>query len=224
MGSFREMIRRLTPGIEFLIVVVWAFGQLVFSSILSVGTPAQYAATNETLVSFVVVLGVQFAFLVWFLRVRGWTLQKTGLSVTLRATLLGIGLAVATVAVLVAANAIAPLLLLSAPAPTHAAAHVDLQIVLLVVVVTGIYEEAFAAGYVITAASSHRGPWAAINMSTGIRLLCHLYQGPIAVVTTVPLGLLYGYAYVRSRQLWPLFVARVAVDGGMVLYAMAAAS
>jgi len=40
-----------------------------------------------------------------------------------------------------------------------------------------------------------------------VRLLYHLYQGPIGVLTAVPMGLLYGYLYSRTRQLWPLIVA-----------------
>ena len=45
-----------------------------------------------------------------------------------------------------------------------------------------------------------------------MRMLYHLYQGPIGIITIVPLGMLYGYTYVRSRQLWPLIVAHVLVD------------
>jgi membrane protease YdiL (CAAX protease family) len=44
-----------------------------------------------------------------------------------------------------------------------------------------------------------------------VRLLYHLYQGPIGVVTIVPMGLLFGYAYARSRQLWPLIFAHVLI-------------
>jgi len=52
----------------------------------------------------------------------------------------------------------------------------------------------------------------AINVSTVVRMLYHLYQGPIGIITIVPMGLLYGYTYVRTRQLWPLIVAHVLVD------------
>ena len=51
--------------------------------------------------------------------------------------------------------------------------------------------------------------WVAINVSVVVRLLYHLYQGPIGVLTIVPMGLLYGYLYSRTRQLWPLVVAHV---------------
>jgi membrane protease YdiL (CAAX protease family) len=54
--------------------------------------------------------------------------------------------------------------------------------------------------------------WVAINTSVVVRLLYHLYQGPIGIMTIVPMGLLYGYVYSRTRQLWPLVVAHVLVD------------
>ena len=57
-----------------------------------------------------------------------------------------------------------------------------------------------------------RGPWTAINVSTGIRVLCHLYQGPIGILAMVPFGIMYGWVYVRTRQLWPLVVANIAID------------
>ena len=84
-----------------------------------------------------------------------------------------------------------------------------MQLVFLVSVVNGIFEELFVAGYIITALREARGMWIAINVSTVVRLLYHLYQGPLGVLTIVPMGLLYGYVYARTRQLWPLIVAHV---------------
>ena len=52
----------------------------------------------------------------------------------------------------------------------------------------------------------------AINVSVVVRLLYHLYQGPIGILMVVPMGLLYGYVYSRTRQLWSLVVAHVLVD------------
>ena len=91
-------------------------------------------------------------------------------------------------------------------------ADLSMQLVFLVSVVNGIFEELFVAGYVITALQPRRGMWMAINVSVVVRLLYHLYQGPIGVLTSVPMGLLYGYLYSRTRQLWPLIVAHVLLD------------
>ena len=52
----------------------------------------------------------------------------------------------------------------------------------------------------------------AVNVSTVVRLLYHVYQGPIGVITIVPMGLLFGFVYARTRQLWPLIFAHVLID------------
>ena len=226
MDRVREMIRRLTPGMEFLVVVVWAFGQFIFKSILSMGAARAAVYTNEALASLLVVEVLQFAFLAWFLRVRGWTLDKISLRITWRGTGVGLGLLVATYALFVIVQLIGSQLLpidmnTAAALYPKGAKDLDLQVIFVASVVNGVYEELFVAGYVITAMSPVRGPWTAINVSTGIRLLCHLYQGPIGILAIVPLGLLFGWVYERTRALWPLIVAHVLLDVvGLVYYTM----
>jgi membrane protease YdiL (CAAX protease family) len=75
-----------------------------------------------------------------------------------------------------------------------------------------VFEEVFVAGYAITALQQARGMWIAINVSTAVRVLYHLYQGPFAFLMIAPMGLLFGYVYARTRQLWPLIVAHVLLD------------
>lgn len=226
MEKIREMIRRLPAGMEFLIVIVWAFGQFIFSSILSIGTARTALYNNQALASVLVAEVLQFAFLVWFLRVRGWTLEKVSFKVTTRGTGLGLGLAVATYALFIVTQLIGEHLLpidMKAAAALYpkGAKDLDLQLVFITSVVNGLYEELFVAGYIITALAPVRGLWTAVNVSTGVRLLYHLYQGPIGILTIVPLGILYGWVYVRTRALWPLVVAHVAIDVvGLAYYTM----
>jgi hypothetical protein len=70
----RELIRRLPPGVEFLVVVCGAFGMPIFSSILSMGAGAGARAgrrrpgfNDAVLIGIVVFEVVQAAFLIWFL-------------------------------------------------------------------------------------------------------------------------------------------------------------
>lgn len=52
----------------------------------------------------------------------------------------------------------------------------------------------------------------AVNVSALIRLSYHLYQGVAGVLAVVPLGLLFGFWFARTRQLWPLIVAHAILD------------
>ncbi len=220
MNRLHEAIRRLPVGVEFLVVVTWAFGLPIFSSIMSLGTPGSESVAvfnNAQLLGIIIFEVIQLAFLAWFLRIRGWTLEKFGLSFSWRATGWGIVLLALTYAVTLGAQYIAQIIFnYDIAAAIARAPKVDpdlsMQLVFLVSVVNGIFEELFVAGYIITALTERRGMWVAINASVVVRLLYHLYQGPIGVLTIVPMGLLYGYVYSRTRQLWPLVVAHVLVD------------
>jgi uncharacterized protein len=52
----------------------------------------------------------------------------------------------------------------------------------------------------------------AVNISAAIRLSYHLYQGVAGVLTVVPVGLLFGFWFARTRQLWPLIFAHAVLD------------
>jgi CAAX protease family protein len=225
VNPLHERIRRLPAGVEFLVVVSWSFGLPIFASIMSLGTSgASGSPTGGALVfndlallNIVVFELIQSAFLIWFLRVRGWTLEKFGLSITWRGTGLGwlllVGTYVLAMGVQTLAQWIMPLEMRMAVQqyPTSDPG-VSMQLVFLASTVNGIFEELFVAGYIITALRETRGIWTAINVSTVVRLLYHIYQGPIGVVTIVPLGLLFGFVYARTRQLWPLIFAHVLID------------
>jgi uncharacterized protein len=220
LNPLEEAIRRLPPGVEFLVVVTWAFGLPIFASIMSLGVPSDSAApvfTNAELLATIIFEVVQLGFLTWFLRIRGWTLEKFGLSFSWRGTAAGVVLLGVTYGLALGAEYTAQFIFdydLEAAAARAPKADPDLsmQLVFLVSVVNGIFEELFVAGYIITSLTARRGMWMAINVSVVVRLLYHLYQGPIGIMTVVPMGLLFGYLYSRTRQLWPLMVAHVLLD------------
>jgi len=225
VNPLHELIRRLPAGVEFLVVVSWAFGLPVFSSIMALGTGGESGGgtghslvfNDAALINIVVFELLQSAFLVWFLHVRGWTLEKVGLTITWRGTGLGWLLLVGTLVLAMGAQTLAQWLM---PLEMQAAGRmyptadpkVSMQLAFFASTVNGIFEELFVVGYIITALRDVRGMWTAINVSTVLRLLYHLYQGPIGVITIVPMGLLYGYVYARTRQLWPLIFAHVLID------------
>jgi uncharacterized protein len=226
MNPLHEKIRALPQGVEFLIVVTWAFGLPIFNSILAIGgagggeglgTTTRMQFGNSALIATLVMELTQSLFLIWFLRIRGWTLEKLGLQVTWRGTWMGSTLLAVTILMLVAVMKIVdfatPLDMKVAMARyPEPAPDLNMQLVFIVSTVNGIFEEVFVAGYIITALTQVRGVWTGINVSTGIRLLCHLYQGPLGVLASVPMGLLFGFVYARTRMLWPLVFAHILMD------------
>lgn len=78
-------------------------------------------------------------------------------------------------------------------------------------VINSVYEEVIVAAYVIEALEDH-GPAFAVTASTLLRFAYHLYQGPIAVLSILPMGLIFGATYWRWRSVWPLMVAHTIMN------------
>jgi membrane protease YdiL (CAAX protease family) len=84
--------------------------------------------------------------------------------------------------------------------------------------VNAAFEEIFVSGYIITALKPSRGASFALNVSVAVRLLYHLYQGQMAMLGVLPVGLVYAFWYARSGRLWPLIVAHALQDVVSLLY------
>ncbi|MGH7513118.1 MAG: CPBP family intramembrane glutamic endopeptidase [Gemmatimonadales bacterium] len=48
--------------------------------------------------------------------------------------------------------------------------------------------------------------------SIGLRTLVHAYQGPLALVAVLPLGVVFTVYYLRSQRLWPVVLAHAFQD------------
>lgn len=78
---------------------------------------------------------------------------------------------------------------------------------------SGWAEEVIVVGYLLTRLRR-------LRMNSGVALVCssalrgayHLYQGFGAGLGNVVMGLVFGYAWQRSRRLWPLVIAHGLID------------
>jgi membrane protease YdiL (CAAX protease family) len=201
----RQRIRDLSPRGEFILVWMVCFGYFTASSgaALLLGRHQFERDTNQILRGIAIELAILGAFAA-IVRLRGWTGEGLGLRFTWPAALAGIPLYVAFMAVYaITAATVTHFLPL---ANMQFRVHAPLGIVVVFIVVNSLYEELTVTGYVISALS-HDGAALAITASTLIRFAYHLYQGPLASISILPLGLLFGAVYWRWRTLWPLMVA-----------------
>jgi membrane protease YdiL (CAAX protease family) len=74
-----------------------------------------------------------------------------------------------------------------------------------------VFEELLWLGLGV-AAFRRLGAGRAGAISIALRLLAHAYQGPLALVTVLPVGTLFTVYYIRSRRLWPIVVAHAFQD------------
>ncbi len=149
-----------------------------------------------------------------FLKGRGWSLRDIHPEVSWRLTGAGVVLyLLILLASWILFFAFAGLGMVD-PEPQRFADAGKLGLAMLAVlcVVNPIFEESLVVGYVTEALRGRRSPLTAVNVSVSVRLLYHLYQGPIGVITVVPAGLLFSLAYLRLNRIWPLVVAHGILD------------
>ncbi len=225
----KQWIARLPLAVEVLVVLLLAFGPTVPGSLAALFDPqflAKRAAppiTNPALLRTSIHEVLVFAVLAAFLWVRGWRPERLGLKPTLKDSGVGAGLAVANYLAYVTLW----LILVNVwprIGQIGASMHLvrpglHLLNIVLISIVNPLFEEVFVCGYVITALQPRLGMPTAVNISVGIRVFYHLYQGAIGVIGIVPMGLIFGYWFGRTGRLWPLIVAHAVGDvAGLLPY------
>lgn len=78
-------------------------------------------------------------------------------------------------------------------------------------IVNGLYEETFLVGYLLRELETF-GASLAIGTTVLVRVLYHLYQGPLGAVYVVVVGAVFGIFYWRTRKLWPVVFAHMFAD------------
>jgi membrane protease YdiL (CAAX protease family) len=206
-----SMIRRISVPTEFILVLLICFWWSIPAGIAGVAglftdVLPPIEMNDGRVVTMVVVELVALAIVSWIGFLRGWSLWSFGMRPTWKGTGIGILLAAAvalTVGLVgVLANFIAPDTVTFAPPP----GSLSLWAVILLSVVNPIFEETIESGYFINRLE-RRGMWSAVLASASFRTFLHLYGGVTAIITILPLGVIFGLVYWRRRDLWPLIVA-----------------
>lgn len=211
----KQFVQALSGRAEFLIVVLGSLGLFLLTNLQVVLDPGIADKvppfTNETLISNLVYEIFVLSWLGVFMKFRGWTFERLGFSIGARDTAIGLLLAILVFCVVwliehVMGSA-APAALESAQRFDKVSGELDLWAILVASAVDAVFEELFACAYVISALKEKRGPAFALNVSVLLRVGCHVYQGVYGVLIGGAWGLVFGYWYLKSGRVWPLFVA-----------------
>jgi membrane protease YdiL (CAAX protease family) len=87
----------------------------------------------------------------------------------------------------------------------------SLPVALLVSVLNPLFEEVLNLGFVQRLLSKH-GLAFALGSAVMLRLITHLYQGPLAAVAILPLGIVFGIYFHFRRELLPVVIAHGLLD------------
>jgi uncharacterized protein len=203
---------------EVTIVLLVALGNPILASlgmVLGDETVSGFAnLTGSHLIYMIfyelMILGV----VAFFLKGRGWTLADLNLECNWRLTTTGLGLAVSCVFLTTILHYALNVLGTTPPASVlhYKTGDWDLLAIMGISMVNPIFEETIVIGYVMGVFLKPEDPTKAINISVGLRMLYHLYQGISGVITIVPMGLIFSYYYYKRRKLWPLIFAHGVMD------------
>jgi membrane protease YdiL (CAAX protease family) len=224
----KNWIRRLSFRGELAIVFFAAFGPALAGAIFFLSTPEHWldaapAITNAGLLQ-TLILEIVVGFLLWrILMLRGWTAGQVGLSpvhlstwgfVTTPLVALGLALAgyVGSALLTIAAVQLWPDLVWHALAHGLVAPDLPVLTVLAVALINPVFEEVFVCGYVVSSLRERVGVANAVNVSAGIRIAYHLYQGATGVLAITPFALIAAIWFARTKRLAPLILAHALVD------------
>jgi membrane protease YdiL (CAAX protease family) len=204
------MSRRL----EIILINLICFGPFAVRSILDLQKRNEIVLFDQKRALFI--LGIEVVcgtIAVLILRARGWkAIDLFGRRPTMPQTIAGAALIIPTVIFISGLNAAVEALTNTHPdAATTFRAQLTWPVLIVLTLINPLYDELFAVAYNLRALEGS-GAAFAITLSATIRFICHLDQGPIAAVTILPLGLIFGFIYWRWRVLWPLVVAHGMMD------------
>jgi len=216
----RQFIRNLSDRTEFIVVAAIAFSWITLSSLLTLlaGVRRIELTTKAVLQSILIELLI-LAAVAAILRARGWTVRRLGLEFSWKAAAAGIPLFV--IYLLVYSITMTLVLLVFPSARTVWAFSVipraPFALIVLFIILNSVFEELLVTAYVIES-FARDGAGLAITVSTLFRFAYHLSQGPLASLSIIPLGLLFGAMYWQRRNVWPLMVAHTISN--VVVFAM----
>lgn len=202
------MLDRLSPRAELVLVNLICFGPFAAMSIAGALRRERILLYDDrrlyTIIGIELVCGTLAILL---LRARGWKLADFGLNISMPLTIAGMLLFIGANISIAGFNEAFRLVSGSDPASaTEPVARASWLAVILLLLIDPLYEETFEVAYNIRA-TERDGAAFGITLSALIRLICHIYQGPIAPLTILPLGLIFAAVYWKWRRVWPLAVA-----------------
>jgi membrane protease YdiL (CAAX protease family) len=220
----KDTIKTLSTKIEFIFVTGLSFGYFMLSSIAYFITPPSSAPITQNHISSLIIYEATILFVVlWFLKQRGWIYNDFKLRPSIKNTGYGILLAfcayISYIMLCSLVSFMSPAFFKAISQSSLATNDISFANILAVSIINPFFEELLVVGYVITVLKKVKSTTYAVNTSVAIRLVYHLYQGPLGVIAIIPVGLIFAYWYAKKEVLWSVIIAHSLFDFiGLYLY------
>jgi membrane protease YdiL (CAAX protease family) len=194
----------VVSAICFGLFIVWST-----QAVLSGFPEARFSDSGDAWMALVEAVLAASALL--YLRARSFDVWSLYPQPDLRGTLFGLGLFVA--AWLAGVIATAPFMSPGGPSQVteFSFSGVSIASTVLFAMANGAFEEVFLLGVLVRGLRAY-GLSIAIGVPLLVRLLYHLYQGPLGAVWVLAFGLTFTLFYIRNSRLWPAVFAHTLWD------------
>jgi uncharacterized protein len=214
-AGVKSFVRNLSGPSEFLLVMLICLGWEIVSSGMAIYGQLIHARPNEiefspTYITWSVLRELlSLAALLWIGAVRGWSYETFGFRLSWKGTAAGLLLLGAALAASILNNFVSSSLFHSAAAIKITGA--SLPFALLHSIVNPVFEETLECGYYFHALRN-LGKGTAVLASAIFVGFLHAYQGLNGAVGVVMIRIIFGLAYWRWKNLWPLILAHSILD------------
>ena len=96
--------------------------------------------------------------------------------------------------------------------------HLSDLVIVTVSILNALFEELLWLAYGVTALARRIGLRRACIASIVLRTAVHVYEGPLAVLGVLPIGIVFTIYFARTRRVWPVIVAHALQDAFAFVY------
>jgi membrane protease YdiL (CAAX protease family) len=91
-------------------------------------------------------------------------------------------------------------------------------VIVAVSILNAVFEELLWLAYGVTALARRIGVRNACIVSVLLRTSVHVYEGPLAILGVLPIGIVFTIYFARTRRVWPVIVAHALQDAFAFVY------
>lgn len=213
----------IIPGLlEFIIVITASLGYFIYSALQY----THFSDSDATVISYgdaeiIHMLQYESAVLVFlflFLKFQGRNLKDLGFSVSIDKITHGLILFIANYIIyLLLFRVFGDFLITSGTEGSSSAAvaySINLSILPLILfsIINPIFEEFILVGYIASVVGKRFGLIITLITSVFFRLSFHVYQGPLILLSILPMGILFTVYFWHKRSIVPLIIGHGVMD------------
>jgi membrane protease YdiL (CAAX protease family) len=213
---------KLHPFFEFFLILFIALGDFIVSAFkwltIQNSTGAVITYSNDDIIRLLLYETVVLSIIIIILKWQSWSFKDFGLRFSIDKVTAGLVLFISNYFLyLFLYKLFAGFLLntesgLSSSATVSFSASLNILPITIFSIFNPLFEEFILVGYIVSAMRKRFGLLACVLVSTVFRLSFHVYQGPIILLSILPMGIIFVIYFWHKRSILPLIIGHGLMD------------